>query len=65
MSRNDLFPFQSGCSFVAVIESLPQDTGDSFYLKIEHEDGKTTELLINPNSSDFVGMVKVKAYNDI
>lgn len=60
LSRNDIFPFQEGCSFVAIVEHTPQDTGDMLYLRISHESSEDTQISINTNSSDFIGMVKVR-----
>lgn len=60
MTRNDIFPFMEACTFVAEVQSLPVDTGDMLYLKTN----EGIEVCLNPTSSDFIGMVKIKSYND-
>ena len=55
MSRNDVFPWQQGCSFPAVYQRGPKGSGDTMLLEVEHE-GRKGALQLNGNSLDFVGL---------
>lgn len=55
MSRNDCFPFQSAPSFEARILHTPAISGLTlWYLQV----GESV-VILNPCSSDFIGIIKV------
>lgn len=53
MTRNDVFPWQRGPTFEAVLYATPYDPGDTYKLIV---DGMRISL--NPNCSDFVAIVQ-------
>ena len=52
------FPWQRGPSFDAIVEHVPQDTGDCFQFRVHDPDAidNVRHIVINPNASAFVGM---------
>ena len=56
MSRNDVFVWQNGPSFVGRLIHQPQDTGDWFHFDV-HGVGV---VKLNPMSVEFVGIVEEK-----
>jgi len=51
LSQNCWFEFQTGPSFLAKVDYLPTAPGDTWHFDVK---GKT--IIINPMSSEFVGM---------
>lgn len=52
MSSNNAFQWMGSPHFDATVLYIPNDTGDLFHLEVP---GVGT-VLLNPNSSDFIGM---------
>jgi len=48
------------CNFEAVIQHAPSDTGDSWYLHATIYKGREKDIVINPQSSAFVGFELVE-----
>lgn len=59
MTRNNVFSWQRSPEFVATLYAQPYDTGDTFKFIVEG-----MHISINPNCSDFVGVVQDMEDND-
>lgn len=51
MTRNDIFNFQAGPSFYAILVGLPQGAGDTYKFEVMGH-----RIHVNGNSSDFIAI---------
>ncbi len=65
MARNDVFPFQSGPSFDAVLVYSPGGPGDSLIVRVDVDAPPPFgtqryhgEVYLNPSASDFIAILR-------
>lgn len=57
MTRNDVFPWQRGCSFEAVFDGGPSGPGDTYRVTL----ASGHPLHLNGNSAEFVAIYPAEA----